>query len=123
MLLYLLASPVFWLLDIFLDWGIRIAFFEDGFYKSAYYFMLTGCGVVCYLRPSLTAVVALLESIINLFLHFISFAMPIFSLSGQVLDGKTAIPEISNEHVLGFFLVGLVLIMSFHSAVDALKKR
>lgn len=120
-LAYLLLTPLFWLFDIVFGLEIRIAFMEDTTWKSVYYSVLLICGVACYLRPAWTAPVAFVESTANLFIHFISFAIPVFTLPGRVLNNQSAGLELDTEHALGFVLVGMIMVLSFHSAVEAVR--
>ncbi len=120
-LAYLLVTPVFWLTDILLGWEIRIAFLQHEGWKSVYYSVLLASGITCYLRPGWTAVFAFVESTANVFIHIISFVVPIFTLPAQVLSGETPDFDLSTSHILSFILVGSIMIISFQAAVDELR--
>lgn len=120
-LAYLLATPVFWLADILFGLDIRIAFLENESWKSFYYSVLLASGITCYLRPAWTAVIAFVESTANVFIHILSFIIPVFMLPAQVLNGEVNNFDMSVSHILGFVLVGGIMIISFQSAVDEIR--
>jgi len=121
-LVYMLATPIFWLADMLFGFEIRIAFLEDGFWKSIYYSILTGSAITCYLRPAWTAIIAFFESTANIFIHILSFVIPLFYLPGQVLNGDTSDFQIGTGNILGFVMVGIIMSLSFNSATEALRK-
>jgi hypothetical protein len=122
-LVYMLATPLFWLADVLFGFEIRIAFLEDTAWKSVYYAVLTGSAITCYLRPAWIAIVAFVESTANIFIHILSFIVPIFYLPGQVLHGEAGNAHIETGNVLGFAMVGIIMVLSFQSAVGTLSKQ
>lgn len=122
-LAYLLATPVFWLADMLLGFEIRIAFLEDGLWKTAYYSVLSISAVTCYLYPAWTALIAFLESTANVFIHILSFIVPVFYLPAQTLNGTEGTLHFEIGNVLGFILVGAIMTMSFQGAVDAMRNQ
>jgi hypothetical protein len=122
-LAYLLATPVFWLADILLGFEVRIAFLEDGLWKTAYYSVLTASAIACYLYPAWTAVFAFLESTANIFIHILSFIVPVFYLPAQVLKGTEGTLHFESGNLLGFIMVGTILVLSFQGAVDSMRNQ
>ena len=121
-LAYLLATPLFWLADVLFGFEIRIAFLEDTTWKTVYYSVLTGSAITCYLRPAWTAIVAFVESTANIFIHILSFIVPVFYLPGQVLNTEASNFHLGTGNVLGFAMVGIVMTLSFQSTVEVLRK-
>lgn len=121
-LAYMLATPLFWLADILFGLEFRIAFLEDATWKTAYYSVLTGCGLACYMRPGWTGLIAFIESTANVFIHILSFAIPVFTLPGQALNGEPVNIGITTSHILGFVMVGGIMALSFHSALATLRQ-
>ncbi len=122
-LVYMLATPLFWLADILFGFEIRIAFLQDPAWKSVYYAILMGSAITCYFRPAWTAIVAFAESTANIFIHILSFIVPIFYLPAQVLRGEAGNAHIETGNILGFAMVGIIMVLSFQSAVGALRKQ
>lgn len=121
-LVYYLASPLFWLLQLLFGWQIRVAFWEDPKWNALYYCVLMLCAIAVYMRPAWLAVVALIESAGNIVLHILSFAIPLFTLSDSVLQGNPATPDFSAAHIIGFLLAGLCMSLSFQTAIAHLHK-
>ena len=120
-LAYLLLTPLFWLADIVFGLEIRIAFLEDTGWKSVYYSVLLTSGVFCYQRPNWTALIVFFESTANVFIHVLSFTIPVFTLHQRVLHNQPAEAGFTANHAVSFVLVGTIMALSFHSAVDALR--
>jgi len=121
-LAYLLATPVFWVLDLVFGLDIRIAFMEDTLWKSSHYSVLTASAIGCYLRPRWTAIIAFIESTTNVFIHILSFVIPVFSLPAQVLNGETTMTQFSTGNIIGFVMVGGIMALSFNSAIEAMRQ-
>ena len=119
-LAYYLATPIFWLLEVVFDWQFRVAFWAEPKWNAIYYSVLVILAVVAYVRPTWLALIALVESGGNIALHILSFAVPLFTLSDSVLQGRSATPDLSIGHVIGFLLAGLCMSLSFQTAVARL---
>lgn len=122
-LVYYLLTPLFWLVDSMLGWHLRLVFLEDPAWKALYYSALLACGVVAYLWPGWLAIMALVESTISIGIHLLSFMSPVFTLPETVLQGKPLPTSLDVEHISSFVLAGLVLSLSFQTAVDRLSRR
>jgi hypothetical protein len=120
---YYLATPVFLLFDLMLGWDFRVAFFADPLWKAAYYAVLFGCMALCLIRPMWSAVIGLVESSVNLLVHFVSFMLPIVTLPSQVLEQAPASTPPNINDIAGFLLVGTMLIGSVRAGIAALHRQ
>lgn len=119
---YYLASPLFWLLQLVFGWQIRVGFLAYSKWNTLYYCVLIFCAIVAYLRPAWLAVIAVVESAVNIGLHIVRFAVPLFTLSDRVLQGQVAGQEFTVAHLIGFLLAGLCMSLSLQTAIAHLHK-
>jgi uncharacterized membrane protein YraQ (UPF0718 family) len=120
-LVYYLASPLFWLLDVAFDWDVRLAFLQDPQWKTLYFSVLLLSAVTGYIRPGWLAWIALLESGGSIVIHILSFMLPVFTLADKVLQGEVDTTAFSTGHVVSFLLAGLIMSLSFQQAIAGLR--
>lgn len=85
---YYLATPVFFLLDAL--WGVNIrttALDDTPILKYLYYALCLACGAATTLRPSLTAIVGVSESSVNILLTVLGIMLPYFRMLRSVAEG------------------------------------
>lgn len=121
LVIYYFATPLFWLGDSLLGWNFRVAWLDDPAIRNAYYLFCIACAVLCYWQPRWSALVGLTESGLNFGLLIISVMLPIFALPGQVTQQPEELPLTNAQSVLGFMLIGSVLIASIHQSLYALR--
>lgn len=122
-LTYYLASPLFWILQVIFGWQVRVGFLADSKWNTLYYCLLILCAVAGYLRPGWLAFIAVIESAVNIGIHIVSFAMPLFTLSDSVLQGQVTKPDLSVANLIGFLLAGLCMSLSFQTAIARLHRK
>jgi len=109
---YYFGTIGFLLIDLIFGWNIRVAALESvPLLKYAWYSGLIGCGVFIRLRPDRSAVVALVESSVNLTLLLGGIMLSYYGVVDMALagsfDGAILAPEsIVNAGISGFVLVG-----------------
>src|SRR5262249_45488477 len=98
---YYLATPVFALCDWIFHSNLRAAALDARpALKNAYYAVCTAAGVVTYWKPSLSRVVGLAESSVNILLLVLSFMLPYYALIGN-FTGEQGAP-FTGTRVLNF---------------------
>ncbi len=81
---YYLATPLFFLVDVFLSFPIRVSALADPGLRYLYYAFALGCGVASRVRPKVGPYVGLAESALNILLLILS-VMP-----GQIMYFKVS---------------------------------
>ena len=120
---YLLATPVFLLLDSALDLNLRAAFTEDWALKGGFYTFLVSCGLLVFFRPSLEALVGIGESSVSIFLLIYTFMKPLLHIDIEAVEaGGDMARAFNTEAVLNFLIVGLMLLYQFHRNVNRLRR-
>ncbi len=85
---YYLATPLFFLVDIFLSFPIRVSALADPGLRYLYYAFALGCGVASRVRPKVGPYVGLAESSLNILLLVLSVMLPIAQLPDLVFAGE-----------------------------------
>ena len=86
---YYLGTPLFVLLDLLFAANIRAAALEQyPVLKYGYYVLCLGCGIFTRTVPRLSAVVALIESSVNILLLILGVLVPYFQLIAQVASNQ-----------------------------------
>ncbi len=111
---YYLATPLFFLVDVFLSFPIRVSALADPGLRYLYYAFALGCGVVSRVRPKAGPYVGLAESSLNILLLVLSVMLPIFQLPDRVFAGEPLPTPISGLTLANFVLSGGILVASFH---------
>ncbi len=120
---YLMATPLFFLVDLLFHAPVRIAAIESPGWRYAYYGALVALGVVCRWRPRLAPAAGVLESSVNILLLILAVMLPIFNLGESFAAGDDpglAFTGTSGLTVWNFLLSGTVLLLSFRRSQGAL---
>lgn len=113
---YYLATPVFALCDWIFHWNVRVAALDARpALKNAYYAVCTAAGVVTYWKPSLSRVVGLAESSVNILLLVLSFMLPYYALIGN-FTGEQGAP-FTGTRVLNFLISGFMWVKVFYGSM------
>ncbi len=120
---YYIATPVFIIIELLWGAGFRVPFIlANPFIRYSYYAVCFGCGAGCYLRPRAVPFIALFESIINVTLIFVGYAITIAAARMSVMETGEAGEILSDNAMLGFFISASVAIFSFHYCENAVSK-
>jgi hypothetical protein len=109
---YYLGTIGFLLVDLLFGWNIRVAALENlPLLKYCWYGGLVGCGLYIRMRPERSAMVALIESSVNLALLLGGIMLTYYSAVDAALagsfDGVALTPaSLVNAGISGFALVG-----------------
>ena len=124
---YFYITPLFILLDYILGINIRVSALETmPLYKNLYYGFCILCGICTYVIPRYSAVVALLESSINIMMLVLGIFLPyiqtITALMDDVLGADfTALEEsLKVQPMLNLFIVGSCLILTFRKSIETI---
>jgi len=124
---YFYITPLFILLDYILGINIRISALETmPLYKNLYYGFCILCGICMYVIPRYSAVVALLESSINIMMLVLGIFLPyirtITALMDDVLGADfTALAEsLKIQPMANLFIVGSCLILTFRKSIETI---
>ncbi len=90
---YYLATPLFFLVDVFLSFPIRVSALADPGLRYLYYAFALGCGVASRVRPKVGPYVGLAESSLNILLLILSVMLPIAQLPDRVFAGEIHSPS------------------------------
>jgi hypothetical protein len=110
---YYLSTPVFILIDVLWGAPLRAAFGVDLGLRLAYYALCLGCAGLILYRPSLTSLVAMGESVVNLTLLIFGVMGPILSVSEETAESG-AIGFASPMELINFVLVGGILLATYY---------
>ena len=111
---YYLATPLFFLVDVFLSFPIRVSALADPGLRYLYYAFALGCGVASRVRPKVGPYVGLAESSLNILLLVLSVMLPIVQLPDRVFAGESLPEPLSGLTLANFMLSGSILVASFH---------
>ena len=124
---YFYITPLFILLDYILGINIRVSALETmPLHKNLYYGFCILCGICMYIIPRYSAVVALLESSINIMMLVLGIFLPyirtITALMDDVLGADfTSLEEsLKVQPMLNLFIVGSCLILTFRKSIETI---
>jgi hypothetical protein len=125
--LYYAITPLFIALDLIWGVNVRVAVLDDmPLYRNLYYVLCLVLGVVTYLLPIFSPIVAFVESTVILVLIAVSLLLPYIEAVTQVGDPLTAdwtYGEVfTSEYVTNLIIVGAMATITFHSSTRALAK-
>ena len=118
--IYYLGTPLFMLIDYLLGFPMRAAGIEEPGLRLLYYLFCIACAVACYIAPTRSALLALTESSINIFLLIYSVMGPVVNLGSMVASSEPMPEIITPAGLINFFIVGTILVFGFHSATHSL---
>jgi hypothetical protein len=113
---YYYATPVFFLLD-YAGLPLRVSENLPDNLRYAYYLFCVGCAAICFLRPGLEHLVAIIESSLNLLI--LASAVVLIDIDG-VIEG-TATTPFTGYSLFTFMLSAGVLICVFQISVKKLR--
>ncbi len=116
-LYFLVGTAAFLALDLLLGAPIRVAGLPTPSARLGYYAGLGVLGVLAIRLPFLAPWLAAGESVVNLFLLFLSVLLPLWSLPEVVAAGGEPTPPLTGWGILNLILVGGVLVASFHGGL------
>ena len=111
---YYLATHLFFLVDVFLSFPIRVSALADPALRYLYYAFALWCGVASRVRPKAVPYVWLAESSLNILLLILSMMLPIIQLPDRVFAGESLPQPISGLTLANFVLSGGIMVASFH---------
>ncbi len=124
---YFYITPLFILLDYILGINIRVSALETmPTYKNLYYGFCILCGICMYIIPRYSAVVALLESSINIMMLVLGIFLPyirtITALIDDVLGADfTALGEsFKVQPMVNLAIVASCLILTFRTSIETI---
>jgi hypothetical protein len=124
---YYLMTPVFILLDYAVGVNIRVAALDAmPLYKNLYYGFCIVCGIVVFVWPLTSAVVALLESAIIILITIWSLFRPIIESLEQVaeLSGDwKAVEVLQFEGTTNLLMAATIAVLAFRMNAAALAGR
>ena len=121
---YYFVTPAFVLLDYFGGLNIRVAVLDElPLYKNLYYGLCVLCGVIVFVRPWITPIVALCESTVNLLMTILSMFLPYLRNLEQVADLNgdwKAAETFGGEGLTNVLLAGIIAAIAFKESADAI---
>jgi len=126
--LYYLVTPAFIVLDYSAGVSVRVAVLDGlPLYKSLYYGFCVVCGVLVYLLPTSSAVVALVESSINILLTILSVFLPYVHTVMLYDDALTQqwnpMAIFDASYVINLLLAGGIAVIAFKESSEALSRQ
>lgn len=125
---YFYITPVFILLDYFLGVNVRVSALEGmPMYKNLYYGFCILCGIIMFIFPRLSAVVALFESIINFTMIMLALFLPYVNnilFVDDILDAdfKTMGGTLNILPIVNLLIVGSCAVFTFHKSLETIKE-
>ncbi len=124
---YFYITPAFILLDYCLGLNIRVAALDSmPLYKNLYYGFCVLCGICMYIIPRYSAVVALLESSINIMMLVLGIFLPyirtITALMDDVLgaDFPALEESLKVQPMVNLFIVAFCLLLTFRKSIETI---
>ena len=121
---YYYITPLFILLDYFGGISVRVAILDSTpMYKNLYYGFCIFCGISIYVRPELSAIVALFESMIIVLMTVLSVFLPYVRciMEADVLNTNFDFANaFSVPRIVNVVLSGTVGIIAFHGSLRML---
>jgi hypothetical protein len=115
---YYLMTPAFILLDYGAGVSVRAAVLDAmPVYKNLYYGFCVLCGVIVFAVPRASAVVAIVESSIMVFMTAVRVLLPVLVAVGHVddLSGDWKMAEsIGFQGVTNLMMSGTIAVIAFH---------
>ncbi len=125
--LYYLVTPAFIALDYAVGVNVRVAVLDDlPQYKNLYYGFCILCGLAVWFLPRYSAVVALLESPVNLLITVLGMFLPYIENLQRLadLDGDWKAAEtFSVEGYTNLMIAGIIAAIAFHESCAILSRR
>ena len=119
---YYLATPAFVLLDYVAGINVRVAVLDSApLYKNLYYGFCILCGVVVFLRPRFSGLVALIESTALFVMTVALVFLPYWAFAQSAEDPLDVEFQIFTfQGVINLVLTGAIALMGMHAHRNAL---
>ncbi len=124
---YFYITPVFILLDYFLGVNVRVSALEGmPMYKNLYYGFCILCGIIMFVFPRWSAVVAMFESSVNFFMIafgiFVPYIRTITILADDVFgaDWEALGASLNYQPIVNLVIVGSCLVLTFRKSIDTI---
>jgi hypothetical protein len=123
--LYYAITPLFILLDYFWGINIRVAILDsEPMYKGLYYGFCIFCGIMVYIVPWCSAIVALVESAIILGMTilgvFMQYAQAILQVDDVLNADIQTISIVGPPHVINLVLAGGIALYTLRRSINEL---
>lgn len=121
--LYYLATPLFFLAELFAGISIRVPYFLSApSLRYLYYALCLACGTGCYLRPKATYCIALVESSFNIILLFVGFFLSMWTVDASLNSG--GIPQLFTlKGMIGFGITASIWTISFYQGLGLMQRK
>lgn len=125
--LYYLVTPAFIALDYAVGVNVRVAVLDDlPQYKNLYYGFCILCGLAVWFLPRYSAVVALVESPVNLLITVLGMFLPYIENLQRLaeLEGDWKAAEtFSVEGYTNLMIASIIAVIAFHESSRSLARR
>ena len=123
--LYYAVTPLFILLDYVWDINVRVAVLDSKpLYKGLYYGFCVFCGIMVYIVPRCSAVVALFESafifIMTILGIFISYVQAILQMDDVLNADIQTISIVGPPQIVNLILAGGMSLLTFKMSLNEL---
>ena len=113
LLWYYIATPAFFLADIFLGWDMRASFLDDHQgWKYIYYLFCFCIGILMWKIPLLESVLGIIEGGVNILLLTLSVLVPYYAAIDAISSGVEVVNPMNHFSIINYLLTGSVLIIS-----------
>lgn len=113
---YYLITPLFFLLDVILGLGIRVAIpGNSDVLLTSYYAVCFLAGFIAFKTELSAALFSLLECVINIFLLILSVFWPLLTISDSLENGMPEQFQFGGVELVHFIIVAGVLLFSFYT--------
>lgn len=123
--LFYLSTPLFFVWDSITGQSVRLYALNDQLgWRILYYTVCFLAGVLCWKKPTISALVGMVESVVNIALLVFSVMLPYYSYIGAVAAGTE--DQINYQGFTGVVLVNFLLsacILMFSFYGNSLFKR
>lgn len=121
--LYYAVTPVFILLDYLWHINVRVAILDsEPLYKSLYYGFCVFCGIMVYIVPWCSSIVAFFESGIILIMTILGLFIPYARAISQMDDVLNAdiqtISVMGPPHIINLVFAGGIAFYTFRRSLD-----
>ena len=110
-------------MDFYLGMNIRaVGLLDHTGWRAAYYGFCFVCWLMIWRKPSLTTLVGIGESALNLLLLIAGLVMPVMSFISDVDSVQNASQVITIQGVINFFISGMICLFSYYKGMVTLQR-
>lgn len=118
---YYYATPLFILLDYLVGINVRVSALESlPLYKNIYYGFCITCGVLIFILPRCSPIVALIESGINFLMMILLLFLPyvLCIMQDDILgEGWQSMEGLNLKHMFNILIAGFVAVPAFRASI------